>query len=62
MAVSEEIDCEFCGKSFMTVVELQAHVQAEHDGRPYAPKCEVCGETFESPADLKAHNESIHGI
>ncbi len=60
MASHSELKCEFCGKHFASVNELEAHVVAQHAGRPFAPKCEICGEVFESPADLKAHHEAVH--
>jgi DNA-directed RNA polymerase subunit RPC12/RpoP len=53
--------CEFCGRVFPLTRDLEAHVAAEHMGRPYAPRCTACGRTFESPADLKAHNQAVHG-
>ena len=53
--------CEFCGRVYRLIQDLERHRAAEHMGRPYAPRCEACSLTFESPADLKAHNQSVHG-
>jgi Zinc finger, C2H2 type/C2H2-type zinc finger len=57
---SPGFSCDFCGKVFGSLHELQGHVMTAHVGRPFAPRCEICGEKFESPADLQAHHRSVH--
>ena len=48
--------CHFCNKPFANNENLQKHIKATHNMKPY--QCAKCGETCESKRDLSKHKET----
>ena len=46
--------CHYCGKAFLHLTNLQAHIAAEENLRPF--KCDTCGQGFNSKGSLHVHS------
>jgi len=50
--------CPYCGATFSTQTDLDAHITSVHPSVVYT--CSYCGATFSSQTDLDAHITSLH--
>lgn len=51
--------CDQCGRTFMSKVSLQQHVD-DHNGPRETVDCEVCGKTYSTKLHLKRHMKTMH--
>lgn len=52
--------CPYCGATFSTNADMQAHIQAVHPEQPPVYTCPYCGATFTSQTELDAHIQAVH--
>ena len=50
--------CEYCGKGFITKIQLQTHLNIHTGEKPH--KCKFCGAAFNASASRYNHEKLVH--
>jgi glass-like protein len=54
-------DCQFCNRTFNSILTMQSHIRNIHKGRkPKPEKCSQCDKIFVNAGTLRKHTEAVH--
>lgn len=60
IAPPEVYSCPYCGATFSTGAERDAHIVAVHRPEPEVYTCSLCGATFSTAGELDTHMAVAH--